>query len=132
MCTVDFNYVSVYFITLRAVAAQEGPGVVIVQPAGQDVELLCNVTIVTELNDIETTEWLVNHTGPHRPNALLDGQSPGYTLNNNNNLIVKNITMNDVRNNTEYQCAIITRGTMPKKHWSDLTILYVSGEYQYM
>ena len=129
MCTVDLNYVSVYFITLRAVVAQEGPGVVIVQPAGQDVELLCTVT---ELNDTERAVWLVNHTGPYGHNALLNGQLPGHTSNNNNNnLIVKNITMNDARNNTEYQCAI-THGTMPTERRSGLTILYVSGEFQYM
>ena len=86
------------------VAAQEGPGMVIAHP-GQDVELLCTVT-VTSPN--QTTGWLVDNMGPYRVNAIRGGVLTGYTATlDSSNLIVENIMMNDGRNGTEYICVVI-------------------------
>ena len=108
------------------VAAQEGPGIVIAHP-GQDVELLCDVT-VTSTN--ERVEWLVNNMGPYGINALRNGILAGYnTTLGSNNLIVENIMMNDDRNDTEYQCVIVSQGTSTIQRESDLIFLLVAGEY---
>ena len=107
------------------VAAQEGPGIVIVHPAGQDVELLCTVM---RSGDNEVVAWLINHGGPYGVNAILNGLQAGYSTNRNN-LIVENITTNDGRNNTEYSCVIITQDATTILRQSDRTILYVAGEY---
>ena len=118
---------------INLVTAQEGPGIVTVHPAGQDVELLC--TVMTS-NDTEAVAWLINHMGPFRLNALLNGVVAGYSTRlNENNLIVKNITMNDNRNDTEYRCVITTQDTTQGAtptilRSGDPTILYVAGEYQ--
>ena len=71
--------------------------------------------------------------GPYGTNSLQNGIVTGYSANLKNNLIVKNIMMNDVRNNTEYRCVIITtQGTTTITiRQSDPTILYVAGEYEY-
>ena len=88
----------------------------------------------------ETSEnqaaWLVNDVGPYRLNALLNGVVPGYSVPlSSNNLIVENIMMNDVRNDSNYQCVIIpTQGMVTLADTideSDPTILYVAGEYWY-
>ena len=108
------------------VAAQEGPGIVIAHP-GQDVELLCTVN-VTLTNEI--VEWLVNNMGPYGINALHNGILAGYTTTpGSNNLIVENIMMNDNRNDTEYQCVIVSQGTIQRR--SDRTFMFVAGEYHY-
>ena len=108
------------------VAGQEGPGIVIAHP-GQDVELLCTVT-VTSTN--ETIAWLVNNMGLHGINALRNGILTGYTTTlGSDNLIVENIMMNDDRNNTEYQCVIVLHGTIQRR--SDRTLMFVAGEYHY-
>ena len=112
---------------LHAVTAQEGPGIVIVHPAGQDVELLCTIMIS---NVSEATAWVISNGAPYRSNALLNGIVDGYSANGNN-LIVENIMMNDDRNTTEYQCVIITVGTTTILRQSNRTFLYVAGEYQY-
>ena len=108
------------------VTAQEGPGTVIVHPAGQDVELLCTVT--RRIN--EQVAWLIEHAGPYTVMSIGNGLVAGYSRNGNN-LIIKNITMNDDRNDTEYRCVIVTQGTTTILNQSDPTILYVAGEYQY-
>ena len=75
--------------------------------------------------------WLINHLGPYGVSALHNGILKGYSANiTTNNLIVKNITMNDVRNNTEYRCGLRTQN-IPTILQSDPTILYVAGEYHY-
>ena len=116
------------------VAAQEGPGIVIAHP-GQDVELLCTVT--EDSQDL-TEAWIVNETyGPYTINSVLHGTQPGYNVNSDNNLIVENITMNDRRNGSEYECVIVPvpldDGIPPDiskiKEKSNSTFLYVAGEY---
>ena len=119
-----------YNLCKFTVAAQEGPGIVIAHP-GQDVELLCTVT-VTSGNQVAA--WLVNNMGPYRINPLRSGILAGYTTTlGNNNLIVENIMMNDDRNGSDYSCVIVPVQDMISLpdiiDESDPTILYVAGEY---
>ena len=116
-------------LNLYIVTAQEGPGTVIVYP-GQDVELLCTVT---ESSTSQTTGWLVNNEGPYRINAIRNGILTGYTATlDSANLIVENVTINDVRNGSEYICVIIpAQGMVTVANIideSDPTFLYVAGE----
>ena len=123
------NYYFVNF-TKFTVAAQEGPGIVIAHP-GQDVELLCTVTVTDSTS--QTTGWAVNGEGPYRITMLRSGILTGYTATvDSNNLIVENIMMNDVRNDSEYRCVIIPAQGMITFadiiDESDPTTLYVAGE----
>ena len=105
-------------------AAQEGPGIVIVRPAGQDVELLCSVA--TSGTPPAEVIWIIDHN-QYTVASLSIGILNGYSADiNSSNLIVKNIVMNDTRNNTDYRCAIIMSGTITED--SDPTFLYVAGE----
>ena len=123
VCMCKFK-ICLYF----TVSAQEGPGIVIVHPAGQDIELLC--TVMTSSSK-ERLAWTINHGTPHTVTGLRNYVVAGYSTNGNN-LIVENIMMNDDRNNTEYRCVIITtQGTTAIQRQSDPTTLYVAGEYQY-
>ena len=102
-------------------AAQEGPGIVIVRPGGQGVELLCSVTQPGTVQPGVT--WIINHNQYNvafLSNGILDGYSADI---NSSNLIVKNIVMNDDRNNTEYRCSIIMSGIITED--SDPTFLSV-------
>ena len=71
--------------------------------------------------------------GSYGTNSLQNGRVTGYSANLNNSLIVKNIMMNDDRNNTEYRCVIMTTqgATAIIIRQSDPSILYVAGEYEY-
>ena len=98
---------------------------------GQDVELLCTVTVTSTS---QTTGWIVNNFGPYRISALRNGILTGHTATlDSNNLIVENIMMNDGRNGSEYRCVVLpaqgmaTFGDIIDE--SDPTILYVAGEY---
>ena len=81
--------------------------------------------------------WLVNHTaGPYGVNALRNDILTGYSAAlDSSNLIVENIMMNDVRNDSDYRCVIISQNTSIQHpsilRESDPTLLYVAGEYQY-
>ena len=106
-------------------AAQEGPGIVIVRPDGQDVELLCSVAQPGTVQP--GVSWIINYnqyTVTSLSNDILDGYSADI---NSSNLIVKNLVMNDDRNNTGYRCSIIMSGIITED--SDPTFLYVAGEY---
>ena len=110
---------------LIPVAAQEGPGTVIVHPAGQDVELLCSVAIPGTVQAGVT--WIINSV-QYGLSSLANGILIGYSADIiSSNLIVKNIVMNDNRNNTEYRCVIIMSDMITED--SDPTFLYVTGEY---
>ena len=67
--------------------------------------------------------------GPYGKNSLINGIVSGYTasLYGNSNLIVKDIVMNDARNNSDYYC-VRARGTHILNE-SYLTVLYVAGKY---
>ena len=113
---------------MYTVAAQEGPGIVIAHP-GQDVELLCTVTVTS---GSQTIGWLVNNV-VYRMNALRNAILPGHIATlDSSNLIVQNIMMNDTRNGNEYRCVIIpAQGMITVSDIideSDPTILYVAGE----
>ena len=117
-------------VNLHAVTAQEGPGIVITHP-GQNVELLCNVTVTI---GSQATGWLVNNVGPYRINALRSGILTGHSATlDSNNLIVENIMINDVRNDSEYRCVIVPAQGMITVadiiDESDPSILYVAGKY---
>ena len=117
------NVLHIYVVAI----AQEGPGTVIVHPAGQDVELLCSVAIpgVDQIG----VAWIISFN-QYGVSSLANGILDGYSADiNSNNLIVKNIVMNDDRNNTEYRCVIIMSGVIVND--SDPTFLYVAGEYLY-
>ena len=64
--------------------------------------------------------------GPYEVTALLNGTLTGYS-SNGNNLIVQNVTMNDVRNGSNYSCVINTTIAILRQNYS--TTLYVAGEY---
>ena len=94
---------------------------------------MCNITP----SGRELIGWIINQEA-HALNSIQNGIEPGYTANLGiNNLIVQNIMMNDDRNDTEYQCAIVTvaekEGNVPASteaiRRSEPTILYVAGEY---
>ena len=83
--------------------------------------------------------WLVNHNGPYGVNALRNDILTGYNAAlDSNNLIVENIMMNDVRNGSDYRCVIISQNTSQNTSVQDIlresdpTLLYVTGEYQYV
>ena len=106
-------------------AAQEGPGTVILHPAGQDVELLCGVAIPGTMQVGIT--WIINFN-QYGVSSLANGILDGYSADiSSSNLIVKNIVMNDNRNNTEYRCVIIMSDVIVND--SDPIFLYVAGEY---
>ena len=75
----------------------------------------------------------MNNEGPYRINAIRNGIlfEHNATLDSAN-LIVENITMNDVRNGSEYICVIIPAQGMVTLadiiDESDPTFLYVAGE----
>ena len=116
-----------YYYLVITVAAQEGPGIVIAHP-GQDVELLCTVTVTSNTQ----AAWLINNMGPYRLNAIRDGTLAGYTGagSDSNNLIVKNIALNDDRNGTDYRCLEVPQDILSLAivEESNSTILYVAGE----
>ena len=111
------------------VTAQQGPGIVIAHP-GQNVTLICTVTP----SDGQTTAWLIDNGVVYTVQQLHTGILTGYS-SNGNNLMIENITMNDDRNDTEYNCvtvsSTVSRPTVADiVDESDPTILYVTGEYQ--
>ena len=115
-----------YIVT---VTAQKGPSIVITHP-GQDVELSCTVTP----SGSQTAAWIINHV-LYTVQQLHNGIVTGYS-SNGNNLIIENIMMNDIRNDTKYSCVTVPGAVNNPKtadivNESDLTILYVAGEYYY-
>ena len=64
--------------------------------------------------------------GPYEVTALLNGTLTGYS-SNGNNLIVQNVTMNDVRNESNYSCVINITIAILRQSYP--TTLYVAGEY---
>ena len=123
----------IFTLHVRIVAAaQEDPYIVIAHP-GQDVELLCTVTVTS---GDQRAAWLMNFMGPYRLNSIRGGILGGHTGHlGSNNLIVENIMMNDGRNGSDYRCVIVparvglTFADIIEE--SNPTILYIAGEYQY-
>ena len=100
---------------------QKVPRIVIACP-GQDVELLCTVTMTS---GNPTVSWMINDMGPYGLVTLREGRLAGYS-SNGNNLIVKNVTVNDVRNGSYYNCVITSSIAILRQ--SNSTILYIAGE----
>ena len=91
---------------------------------GQDVELLCALNRSSDT----TLKWMINHRGPYGLNSLYHGIASGHSATlYASNLIVKDIVMNDPRNNSYYYCVRV-RGTSILNE-SDPTFLYVAGKY---
>ena len=116
-------------ILYTVTAAQEGPGIVIAHP-GQDVELLCTVTVTDSTS--QTTGWLVNNEVLYSISAIRSGIMIGHSATLDNNiLIVENIMMNDDRNGSEYRCVIMYAIGMATFadiiEESDPIFLYVAG-----
>ena len=105
----------------------------IVHPAGQDVKL--SYSGLRPVYPNETQGWMIgiiSYGVSSLFNGILDGYSADY-LSRNNNLIIKNITVNDDRNDTKYRCAILSQFSY-FYHYEvvesgNATILYVAGEY---
>ena len=81
----------------------------------------------------QTAAWIINHV-LHTVKGLHNGILTGYN-SNGNNLIIENIMMNDVRNDTEYSCGTVpstvsnpTITDIVDESRSDATTLYVAGE----
>ena len=110
-----------YYVFLWSVATQKIPRIVIAHP-GQDVELLCTVTMTS---GNPTVSWMINNMTPIGLGTLREGRLAGYS-SNGDNLIVQNVTMNDVRNGSNYNCVITNRIAILRQ--SNSTILYVTGE----
>ena len=104
-----------------------------VHPAGQNIELPCTLRQPVKEND-ELLGWIIDLSVVFGINFLSNGGVPGYSADVlSNNLIIKNITINDNRNTTEYHCVIyISVGTLGQEEiveHSDVIILHVAGEY---
>ena len=128
VCMHKLHFCNILHIIIGITQEAKGPGAVIVHPAGQDVELLCNVSIPGAPQAGIT--WIINFN-QYGVNSLANGILDGYSADiNSNNLIVKNIVMNDNRNNTEYRCVIIMSDRIVND--SDPIFLYVAGEYLYV
>ena len=110
--------------------------IAIVRPDGQDVTLPFGLRQAVIGRD-ERPAWLLGVLQyPYGVTSLINGILTGYSADlHNNNLIIKNIRMNDNRNDTEYQSVIGTLGTVPGTlnvvESGNVTILYVAGKYPY-
>ena len=113
-----------------AAQIDENVSILIVHPAGQDVTLSYSGLRHAFIN--ETSGWMIDQI-PYGVGALAGGILDGrYSANQfSNNLIIKNVTANDDRSGTWYQCVIIR----PVEYhydevveYGNITILYVAGE----
>ena len=79
----------------------------------------------------ESAGWIIDHSIPYGVSVLANSGLPGYSADlHSNNLIIKNIAMDDKRNGSEYQCVISKTGGFNDKivELGNITILYVAGE----
>ena len=125
--------ISCLFYCIVSTQDTKDPTIVIVHPDGQDVSLLCSLRQPSG-NDI--VAWIIDDRQPYGVNPLANGILDGYSADLfSNNLLIKNITTNDNRNNTKYQCVTFTPGAFVGDEQivesGDVIILYVAGEYQY-
>ena len=105
------NYVIHFFTAASARIVTNYPG--------QYFQLSCDVTG-------GTVSWFINGQGAYTVSQLFSGVVAGYN-SSGNNLIIKDIVMNDPRNNTVYRCVIQSSDT-----YGDLIFLHVAGEYTYV
>ena len=109
-------FISLYLL-LFVVAAQEGPGTVIAYP-GEDIVLLCNIS--------DGSAWSINNSVPISRSSLFFGMQTGYNVSGSN-LVVENITLNDVRNGSQYRCVSFQEPPAQDIE-SDPTFLYIAGK----
>ena len=101
----------------------ENISTLIVHAAGQDVLLSYHLR---QPSSGETPAWKIDLTS-WGVNSLANGLEAGYSADGvNNDLIIKNITMNDDRSGTWYQCVILRSGAVVES--GNITILHVAGE----
>ena len=93
---------------------------------GQDVELLCTIPSVDEP---QSTEWKINNRLNIKIEDLRDGRLPGYNAAMDGTLIIQNITMNDFRNGSDYNCIKLDSEGV-QVDMSSSIILCVAGKYQ--
>ena len=118
-----------YSLCYYTVAAQEGHNIMIAYP-GENVELSCSLAETT--GNTQNIRWLVGGEGPYGANSLFSGILTGYSANlDTTSIIIQNITMNDSRNGTEYQCVTASNLNVIQKE-GDTVQLYVAGEYQHI
>ena len=104
----------------------EVSNIVIAYP-GQDVELLC--TIPSADNEPQSTKWRINDQLNITIEVLRNGRLPGYNATMDGTLIIQNITMNDIRNGSDYNCIKLdNEGGLVDMRSS--IILCVAGKYQ--
>ena len=100
----------------------------IVYPADQDFTLSYDFHARNE-----TPGWMIDLIS-YGVQSIANGILAGYSANIfNNNLIIKNITINDDRSGTWYQ-SVILRSIEGSHHdevleYGNITILHVAGEY---
>ena len=104
-----------------SVATQKIPRIVIAHP-GKDVELLCTVTMTS---GNPTVSWMINDMGPIGLATSHASRLAGYRFSGNN-LIVENVTLNDTRNGSNYNCVITSRIAVLRQR--NPTTLYIAGE----
>ena len=79
----------------------------------------------------EAAGWIIHHSLPRGISFLVNGGVDGYSAGLlNNNLIIKNIAMNDIRNDSEHQCVIYRADGFYDQvvERGDIIILFVAGE----
>ena len=129
MSSTDDEHLIIYF----TVAAQNDVDqhiTVIVHPAGQNVELMYTLRQPVRANN-ESAGWIIDLSIPRGISFLVNGGVRGYSAGLlNNSLIIENITMNDSRNDSEYQCVISRADGFNEQvvESGDIIILYVAGE----
>ena len=131
-----YTYMHVNFYCTVAAQEDDDPTIRTVHPDHQNVKLLCDLPKPSE-ND-EVVGWIIGQSLPQGVSFLANGLVAGYSANIfNNNLVIRNIMMNDSRNDTWYQCVIGMQGdvmdrdstmTLQPTEWGNATILYVAGE----
>ena len=118
LCTYIKNNYCIHLITVFVCYLTAVSHTNVIAYPGQDVELTCDVTG-------ETASWFINGLGPYSVSQLFSGTVTGYN-SSGNNLIIKDIVMNDPRDNYEYQCITYSVGSGIQ---GDPIFLRVAGEY---
>ena len=107
----------------------ENASILIVHPAGQDVTLSYHLRLPSS---DEIPGWMIDQISngvSSIANGILGGRYSADQFSND--LIIKNITMNDDRNDTRYKCVILRLDDFRDEvvEYGNVTILYVAGEY---
>ena len=118
LCTYIKNNYCIHLITVFVCYLTGVSHINVFAYPGQDVELTCDVTG-------GTASWFTNGLGPYSVSQLFSGTVTGYN-SSGNDLIIKDIVMNDPRDNYEYQCTMLFLGSGIE---GDLIFLRVAGEY---